>query len=107
MPFLILALNFTILPKTKTMYRLLLIFLAVINSATIIAQDVDYKKGVIFVDGKEYAKVEVTKQNFGLTKNFEVYSMSGKKLLIAAVATEFESDKNDNSYLFYRFTPLL
>ena len=48
--------------------------------------------------------MEVTKQNFGLTKNFEVYSMSGKKLLIAAVATEFESDKNDNSYLFYRFT---
>ena len=86
------------------MYRLLLFFLAVINSAAIIAQDVDYKKGVIFVDGKEYAKVEVTKQNFGLTKNFEVYSMSGKKLLIAAVATEFESDKNDNSYLFYRFT---
>jgi hypothetical protein len=68
------------------------------------AQDVDYKKGMITVDGKEYARLEVTKQNFGLTKSFEVFSPSGKKLIIAAVATEFESDKNDNSYLFYRLT---
>lgn len=73
-------------------------------SAQLIAQDVDYKKGVIYVDDKEYAKVEVKKENFGLTKNFEVFSMSGKKLLIATVATEFEQDKNDNSYLFYRLT---
>ncbi len=68
------------------------------------AQDVDYKKGIITVDGKEYARVEVEKQNFGLTKSFELFSMSGKKLIIAVVATEFDQDKNDNSYLFYRFT---
>lgn len=68
------------------------------------AQDVEYKKGVITVDGTEYAKVEVKKENFGLTKNFEVFSMSGKKLIIAAVATEFEQDKTDNTYLFYRLT---
>lgn len=68
------------------------------------AQDVDYKKGVITVDGKEYAKLEVKKQNFGLTKSFEVFSMTGTKLIIAVVATEFEQDKSDNSYLFYRLT---
>lgn len=68
------------------------------------SQDVDYKKGLIVVDGKDYAKLEVTKQNFGLTKSFEVFSMSGQKLIIAVVATEFEQDKNDNSYLFYRLT---
>jgi hypothetical protein len=68
------------------------------------AQDVDVKKGIIQVDGKDYAKLEVKKQNFGLTKNFEVYSLSGEKIIIAAVATEFEQDKRDNSYLFYRLT---
>lgn len=68
------------------------------------AQDVDYKKGMIQVDGKDYAKLEVKKENFGLTKNFEVYSLSGEKLIIAVVATEFEQDKSDNSYLFYRLT---
>ncbi len=31
-------------------------------------QDVDYKKGVIYVDDKEYMKMEVKKENFGLTK---------------------------------------
>ncbi|MFT3981149.1 MAG: hypothetical protein QM687_11810 [Ferruginibacter sp.] len=68
------------------------------------AQDVDYKKGIITVDGKELAKLEVKKENFGLTKSFQVFSMSGKKLIIAAVATEFEQDKTDNTYLFYRLT---
>jgi hypothetical protein len=73
-------------------------------SISITAQEVEYKKGIITVDGNEYAKVEVKKENFGLTKSFEVFSMSGKKLIIAAVATEFEQDKTDNTYLFYRLT---
>lgn len=68
------------------------------------AQDVDYKKGLIQVDGKDYAKLDVNKINFGLTKTFDVYSMSGEKLIIAVPATEFEQDKTDNSYLFYRLT---
>lgn len=67
-------------------------------------QDVDYKKGVIYVDDKEYMKMEVKKENFGLTKNFEVFSLSGKKIIIATVATEYDQDKNDNSYLFYKVT---
>lgn len=78
--------------------------LAVLINACIQAQDVDYKKGMILVDGNEYAKVEVKKQNFGLTKSFEVFNLAGQKIIIAVVATEFESDKNDNSYLFYRLT---
>jgi hypothetical protein len=68
------------------------------------AQDVEYKKGVVTVDGAEYVKIDVKKQNFGLTKSFEVFSMSGTKIIIAAVATEFEQDKKDNSYLYYRLT---
>lgn len=79
-------------------------FLLYIFSLCSHAQDVDYKKGMIQVNGKDYAKLEVTKQNFGLTKSFEVFSLSGEKIIIAAPATEFESDKNDNSYLFYRLT---
>jgi len=73
-------------------------------ATNLLAQDVDYKKGMIQVDGKDYVKLEVTKQNFGLTKNFDVYNLAGKKLIIAVVATEFDADKNDNSYLFYRLT---
>lgn len=68
------------------------------------AQKVDVKKGVIFVDDAEYAKLEVKKQNFGLTKSFEVLSLDGEQLMIAVPATEFEEDKNDNTYLFYRIT---
>lgn len=81
---------------------LLLIFIPLFYVSE--AQDVDYKKGMIQVNGKDYARLEVTKQNFGLTKSFEVFSVSGEKLIIAAPATEFEADKNDNSYLFYRLT---
>lgn len=86
------------------MKKLGVFLLAVLISVCLQAQDVDYKKGMILVDGNEYAKVEVKKQNFGLTKSFEVFNLAGQKIIIAVVATEFESDKNDNSYLFYRFT---
>jgi hypothetical protein len=86
------------------MKRLVLLFVLIVATVNVQAQDVDYKKGMIQVDGKDYAKLEVNKQNFGLTKTFDVFSISGEKLIIAVPATEFESDKNDNSYLFYRLT---
>jgi hypothetical protein len=68
------------------------------------AQKVDYKNNVIAVDGTKIGKVEVQKQNFGLTKNFSLYSMEGEKLVIAVLSTEFEGDKNDNTSMYYRFT---
>ena len=68
------------------------------------AQKVDYKNNVIAVDGNKIGKVEVQKQNFGLTKNFNLYSMDGEKLVIAVLSTEFEGDKNDNTSMYYRFT---
>lgn len=84
----------------KTILAILLIF----SSGLVMAQEVEYKKGMIKVDGKDYVKLEVTKQNFGLTKLFEAFSLSGEKLIIAAPATEFDADKNDNSNLYYRVT---
>ncbi len=85
--------------------RTLLVGLALlVLSGITVAQDVDYKKGLIQVDGKDYAKMDVKKQNFGLTKSFEVFSMGGEKIIIAVPATEFEQDKSDNTYLFYRVT---
>ena len=87
------------------MKKIVLSFLAFAFSASIsICQDVDYKNGSLKVDGNDYAKIEVKKTNFGLTKSFEVYNLAGTKIIIAAVATEFEQDKFDNSYLFYRLT---
>jgi hypothetical protein len=68
------------------------------------AQKVDFKNGVITVDGKDWAKMTIQKQNFGLTKSFEIFSMSGEKMIIAVPATEFEQDKSDNSVMFYRLT---
>lgn len=69
---------------------------------TISAQDVEYKKGKILVDGEEYLTMEVIKMNFGLTKNFEVFTTTGVKVATAEVnATKYESDKSDNSFLYY------
>lgn len=70
----------------------------------LLAQKVDYKNNIITVDGQKIGKVEVQKQNLGLTKNFNLYSMEGKKLVIAVLSTEFEGDKNDNTSMYYRFT---
>jgi hypothetical protein len=86
------------------MQKIGLLVAAVLLCTCLAAQDVEYKKGTILVDGNEYATVEVKKQNLGLTKSFEVFNMAGQKIIIAVVATEFESDRNDNSFLFYRLT---
>jgi hypothetical protein len=74
------------------------------NQHCIICSKVEYKNNIIAVDGNKIGKVEVQKQNFGLTKNFNLYSMGGEKLVIAVLSTEFEGDKNDNTTMFYRFT---
>jgi hypothetical protein len=69
------------------------------------AQEVDYKKGKILVDGQEYMTLDVIKMNFGLTKNFEVFTPSGTKVVTAEVnATKYEADKNDNTFLYYDLT---
>lgn len=68
------------------------------------AQKVDYKKNIISVDKVEIAKVEVEKENFGLTKNFNLYAMNGEKLIIAVLSMEYEADKTDNSSMYYRMT---
>ncbi|MES2107854.1 MAG: hypothetical protein V4577_03845 [Bacteroidota bacterium] len=68
------------------------------------AQKIEYKNNIINVDGKDIAKVNRIKQNFGLTSNFDVYSLPGKKLIIATLATEFVPPNGDNSFFYYRLT---
>jgi hypothetical protein len=78
------------------------LLLALVVCGFAYAQEVDYKKGKILVDGQEYLTMEVIKMNFGLTKNFEVFTTSGQKVATAEVnATKYESDKSDNSFLYY------
>jgi len=70
------------------------------------AQKVDYKDGLIKADGKDIAKVVKIKdkENFGLTSTYELYSLSGEKLIIATLSTEFKEARDDNSSYYYRFT---
>lgn len=82
--------------------------LSAFSAATLSAQksDYEYKDGVLNVDGKDVAKIVKIKdtENMGLTSTFEVSSMSGEKLIIAAYAGEFEQDPNNNTDHFYRVT---
>lgn len=73
-------------------------------SIQLLAQKVDVKDDKLTIDGTPVAQFKAEKGNFGLTKNFEISSLAGKKLIIAVPATEFEQDQNDNSYLYYRLT---
>jgi len=88
------------------MKHLLILLMTAITASQVIAQKIDYKNNVISVDGTDLVKVNKIKdkENFGLTNTFEVYSLSGKKLLIATVATEFKPDVNDNTVYYYRMT---
>lgn len=87
----------------KSLTIISLIFL----TSALYAQKTDYKDGIIHTeDGKELAKVVriKDKENLGLTSTYELYSMSGEKLIIATVATDFAAERDDNSGYFYRFS---
>lgn len=66
----------------------------------------EYDKGSLTVDGKEVATMTKTKdkENLGLTSTFEVFSLSGEKLIIGAYAGEFEQDPNDDMNQYYRIS---
>ncbi|MCC2590718.1 hypothetical protein [Chryseobacterium sp. MFBS3-17] len=87
------------------MFRKLIAAIAACTiSLSIHAQKVDYKNNLISVNQKPVAKVTVEKQNFGLTKNFNLLSLDGQKLIIAVLDTESASDASDNTSMYYRFT---
>ncbi|MDO3625320.1 hypothetical protein [Mucilaginibacter sp. BT774] len=86
------------------MKHLLILLMTVITVGQATAQKIDYKNNIISVDGKELARVNKIKTNFGLTGNFELYSLSVKKLIIATLATDFVPPNGDNSFYYYRFT---
>lgn len=88
------------------MKKLFLLGLSVLTTTTLLAQKFEYKDGVLNIDGQDVAKIIKTKdtENLGLTSTFEVTSMSGEKLIIAAWAGEFEQDPNNNMDHFYRLT---
>lgn len=70
------------------------------------AQKIDYKNGLINVDGKDIARVVKIKDKatFGLTSTYELQSLSGEKLIVAAISTEFAESRNDNTSHYYRFS---
>jgi len=86
------------------MKPLTFLFLALFTCGIAGAQKIDYKNNIISVDGKDLARVNRIKTNFGLTSNFELFSLSGKKLIIATLATDFVPPNGDNSFFYYRFT---
>src|SRR5688572_971687 len=70
------------------------------------AQKVEYKDGVITVDGTAIAKMIKTadKENLGMTSNYEIKNMNDELLIIAAWASEFPDDASDNLSFFYKFS---
>jgi hypothetical protein len=103
--------NNTVSGTTKPITMLLsknvcLSFLMLLTATALRAQKVDYKSGSLSVDGKEIAKVVKIKDkaSFGLTGTYELYSLSGEKLIIATIATDFVPNRKDNTGAYYRFT---
>lgn len=69
-------------------------------------QKVEYKDGIIQVDGAPLAKVLKTKNEaaLGLVSNFEIQNMEGKTLVIAVVADDYPEAANDNMSYYFKFS---
>ena len=88
------------------MKKAISLFICALIINVVQAQKVEYKDDVIIVDGAPVAKVIniKDKENMGLTSTFEVFSLTGEKLIIGTYAGELEQDKNNTMDQFYRVT---
>lgn len=90
------------------MKNLILLMLPILTAFHLMAQksEYTYEDGLLKIDGVDVARFTKIKdsENMGLTSTFEVSSMDGEKLIIAAYAGEFEQDPNNNMDHFYRLT---
>lgn len=90
------------------MQKILFILFTLVLAYPLSAQKIkgEYEDGSIKVNDKEVATMTKTKdkENLGLTSTFEVFSLSGEKLIIGAYAGEFEQDPNDDMNQYYRIS---
>lgn len=88
------------------MKKLTLFLLFAFAISALHAQKYEYNDGVLSIDGTDVARITKTKdqENMGLTSTFELVSMDGETLVIAAWAGEFEQDPGNNMDHFYRLT---
>lgn len=96
--------------KKMNLLKMIAALVFAILALPAMAQKVNYKSGLLQVDGKDVAKIVRIKDkaSFGLTGTYELFSMSGEKLIIATMATNFAPSKIDNSghYFNVTFLPL-
>lgn len=88
------------------MKKNLLLVVLLIHAFIVNAQKASYKDGKILMDDAPIAtiKSQASSGTMGMVKDFEVYSMQGQLLLIAAYASEFPEDKNDNTSYYYKLS---
>jgi hypothetical protein len=74
--------------------KLIVLILLLSSAFRLMAQKVDYKSGVLNVDGKDIANITKIKDkgSFGLTSTYELSSIAGVKLIIVALATDYTPD---------------
>jgi len=70
------------------------------------AQKIEYKDGVLKVDGKETAKIKKEKNSgtLGMANNFEISNIKDELLIVAAYSTDFPEDENDNMDYYYKLS---
>jgi hypothetical protein len=90
----------------KRLKRLFTIILLLLSTQLLTAQKISYKSGTLSVDGKDIATIQKIKDqgSFGITGTYELYAMSGTKLIIGTIATDYVPDQTDNGSYYYRLT---
>jgi hypothetical protein len=92
--------------KTIKSKAITVLMICLLVSQSLMAQKVSVKDETIQVDGNALAKIVKIKdkENFGLTSTYEIYALNGDKLIVAAIATDFAENSNNNGSYYYRLS---
>lgn len=88
------------------MKNLFISFLLLLSTHLATAQKTEYKDGQFTVDGTPVAKMIKSEHagSMGMINDYEIQTLDGKTLIIAAVADDYPEDKNDNMAYIFKFS---
>ena len=88
------------------MKKYFLLIVLIIQAITLQAQKAGYKDNKILIDDKAIATIKSmdSKGTMGMVNDFEIYNMQNELLIVAAYASEFPENQNDNMSYYYKLS---
>ncbi len=88
------------------MKKYILFMFLILQAITLQAQKASYKDNQILIDDQPIASIKSmdSKGTMGMVNDFEIYNMKNELMIVAAYASEYPENKDDNMSYYYKLS---